>query len=169
VALSARSALTKLHTPVPCMVSVAPTAYRAPSNAVLMDQKMGAISTGVGAFGRSCRAREMWRIAMTCRLRTRKRPAHIARGFLAPIGDFFFLAREQSRISRNICVNRRPVCTSHRPSSRASLLAPNARARQRHVHQSSSNRPFTATPRLPRRSTARRWGCRCARTPSRTW
>lgn len=90
VALSARSALTKLHTPVPCMVSVAPTAYRAPSNAVLMDQKMGAISTGVGAFGRSCRAREMWRIAMTCRLRTRKRPAHIARGFLAPIGDFFF-------------------------------------------------------------------------------
>lgn len=30
----------KLHTPVPCRESVAPTAYRAPSNAVLMDQKI---------------------------------------------------------------------------------------------------------------------------------
>jgi hypothetical protein len=56
-ALSARSALMKLHTPVPRMVSVAPTAYRAPSNAVLMLQKIGAMLEGsVGAFGGSCRA-----------------------------------------------------------------------------------------------------------------
>ena len=31
----------KLHTPVPCSLSVAPTAYIAPSAAVLMVQKMG--------------------------------------------------------------------------------------------------------------------------------
>lgn len=35
-----RSALMKDHTPVPRIESVAPTAYRAPSNAVLMDQKI---------------------------------------------------------------------------------------------------------------------------------
>ena len=31
------------HTPVPCMESVAPTAYRAPSNAVFMVQKIGMV------------------------------------------------------------------------------------------------------------------------------
>ena len=34
------SALRKLHTPVPCRVLVCPTAYRAPSNAVFMVQKI---------------------------------------------------------------------------------------------------------------------------------
>jgi hypothetical protein len=31
------------HTPVPCMESVAPTAYRAPSTAVFMVQKIGMV------------------------------------------------------------------------------------------------------------------------------
>lgn len=37
----ARSALTKDHTPVPRSLSVAPTAYNAPSAAVFRVQKMG--------------------------------------------------------------------------------------------------------------------------------
>lgn len=54
VAFPARSALTNDHTPVPRRVSVCPTAYRALSNAVLMDQKICAGRDGswVRASGR---------------------------------------------------------------------------------------------------------------------
>jgi len=54
VAFPARSALTNDHTPVPRRVSVCPTAYRALSNAVLMDQKICAGRDGswVCASGR---------------------------------------------------------------------------------------------------------------------
>ena len=40
---SSRLSLMPDHTPVPCMESVAPTAYRAPSNAVFMVQKIGMV------------------------------------------------------------------------------------------------------------------------------
>lgn len=40
---SSRLSLMPDHTPVPCMESVAPTAYCAPSNAVLMVQKIGMV------------------------------------------------------------------------------------------------------------------------------
>ena len=40
------------HTPVPCMESVAPTAYAIPSAAVLMDQKIGIVlSVGYSVVG----------------------------------------------------------------------------------------------------------------------
>eukprot|EP00740_Mantoniella_antarctica_P019430 CAMPEP_0198683276 /NCGR_PEP_ID=MMETSP1468-20131203/10303_1 /TAXON_ID=1461545 /ORGANISM="Mantoniella sp, Strain CCMP1436" /LENGTH=77 /DNA_ID=CAMNT_0044427099 /DNA_START=468 /DNA_END=702 /DNA_ORIENTATION=- len=45
-ALPARLALMKDQTPVPWRLSVAPTAYRDASNAVLMDQKIGMFTGG---------------------------------------------------------------------------------------------------------------------------
>ena len=168
VALSARPALMKLHTPVPCMVSVAPTAYRAPSNAVLMDQKMG-IWNGRGERSGEAAARVGCAAANDdVSIRdvetsgAHRAPSDSPTGFPPPV------SRRQSVFSGKGEKKENGPVVSHVQSLTQPVLSEYARASRsrRHMYRVAA---FIASPRRPRGSTARRRGCRCARTPSPTW